>query len=320
MMKFGVRAVIIFWALVATAFAQPYPNHPVRLIVGFTPGGGVDINARLLAAKLSEQTGQQFVVENKPGAGTNIANEYVSKAPPDGYTLLFTSPAVVINMSLYKDPHYDALKDFAGVSIFSESTNLLVVPDSLPARTVKDLVAMAKEKPGALNYASAGQGTTQHLAGELFKLRTGTNIVHVPYKGSSPAMTALLSGDVQLSFINPVAAGPHVKAGRLRALAVAGAKRTALFPDVPTMAEAGFPGVEVALWYGLLAPKATPRDIVNALSANVAKAARDEELRQRLAADGAEPVGNTPDEFDRELREDLAKYAEVVKVSGAKAN
>ena len=311
--------VVLASLVCSAADAQPYPNHPVRLIVGFTPGGGVDINARFLASKLTELLGQQVLVENKPGAGTNIANEYVAKSAPDGYTLLFTSPAVVINMSLYKDPHYDALKDFAGVSIFSESTNLLVVPDSLPARSVKELVAMAKEKPGALNYASAGQGTTQHLAGELFKLRTGTSIVHVPYKGSSPAMTALLAGDVQLSFINPVAAGPHVKSGKLRALAVAGAKRTALFPDVPTMAEAGFPGVEVALWYGLLAPKATPRDVVNTLAAGVAKAARDEELKKRLAADGAEPVGNTPEEFDRQLREDLAKYGEVVRVSGAKA-
>jgi len=314
------RPLLLVLALLAAGntAAQPYPSHPIRFIVGFTPGGGVDINARFLAAKMSELLAQQVVVENKPGAGTNIANEYVAKAAPDGYTLLFTSPAVAINMSLYKDPHYDLLRDFAGVSIFSESTNLLVVPDALPARSVKELVAMAKAKPGSLNYASAGQGTTQHLAGELFKLRTGTSIVHVPYKGSAPAMTALLAGDVQLSFINPVAAGPHVKSGKLRALAVAGAKRTALFPEVPTMKEAGFEGVEVALWYGLLAPKATPPEIVNTLAAAVAKAARDEDLRKRLAADGAEPIGNTPEEFDRSLREDLAKYGEVVRVSGAK--
>ena len=306
-------------ALGLPAHAQSYPARPVHILVGFTPGGGVDINARLLAAKLSELLGQQFVVENKPGAGTNIANEYVAKSAPDGYTLLFTSPAVAINMSLYKSPPYDALRDFSGVSVFSESTNLLVVPAALPAQSVKDLVAMAKEKPGALNYSSAGQGTTQHLAGELFKLRTATKIVHVPYKGSSPAMTALLAGDVQLGFINPVAAGPHVASGRLRALAVAGAKRTALFPDVPTMKEAGFPGVEVALWYGLLAPKQTPREIVQSLAAAVAKATRDEDVKKRLAADGAEPVGNTPEEFDRQLKEDVAKYGEVVRVSGAKA-
>ena len=302
------------------AGAQSYPSRPVRLIVGFTPGGGVDINARLLAAKLSEILGQQFVVENKPGAGTNIANEYVAKSAPDGYTLLFTSPAVAINMSLYTDPRYDALRDFAGVSVFSESTNLLVVPAALPARSAQELVAMAKARPGSLNYSSAGQGTTQHLAGELFKLRTGTSIVHVPYKGSAPAMTALLAGDVQLAFINPVAAGPHVKSGKLRALAVAGAKRTALFPDVPTMKEAGIEGVEVVLWYGLLAPKATPRDSVHKLAAAVARATHDPDVLKRLAGDGAEPVGNSPEEFDRQLGEDLTKYGEVVRVSGAKAN
>jgi len=317
-----MRLLILALALAAAApgHAQSYPSRPVRVVVGFTPGGGVDINARLLAAKLSELLGQQFVVENKPGAGTNIGNEFVAKSAPDGYTLLFTSPAVAINMSLYRNPPYDALRDFAGVSVFSESTNLLVVPAALPAQSVKDLVAMAKEKPGTLNYSSAGQGTTQHLAGELFKLRTHTSIVHVPYKGSSPAMTALIAGDVQLGFINPVAAGPHVASGRLRALAVAGAKRTALFPEVPTMKEAGFPGVEVALWFGLLAPKQTPREIVQTLGGAVAKAARDEEVKKRLAADGAEPVGNTPDEFDRQLKEDIAKYREVVRVSGAQAN
>jgi tripartite-type tricarboxylate transporter receptor subunit TctC len=316
-----MRFILLALALAtAPAHAQSYPTRPVRVLVGFTPGGGVDINARLLAAKLSALLGQQFVVENKPGAGTNIANESVAKSVADGYTLLFTSPAVAINMSLYRNPPYDALRDFAGVSIFSESTNLLVVPAALAAHSVQDLVAMAKAQPGALNYSSAGQGTTQHLAGELFKLRTGTSIVHVPYKGSAPAMTALISGDVQLGFINPVAAGPHVTSGRLRALAVAGAKRSALFPDVPTMKEAGFPGVEVALWYGLLAPKQTPRDVVQLLAAAVAQATRDDEVRKRLAADGAEPVGNTPAEFDRQLKEDLAKYGEVVRVSGAKAN
>ena len=319
-----MKKLLFVVALAALSFgeagAQSYPSRPVHVVVGFPPGGGVDINARLLSAKLSELLGQQFVVENKPGAGTNIANEYVSKSAADGYTLLFTSPAVAINMSLYKEPHYDALRDFAGVSVFSESTNLLVVPAALPARSVKELVAMAKAKPGSLNYSSAGVGTTQHLAGELFKLRTGTQIVHVPYKGSSPSMTALLAGDVQLSFINPVAAGPHIKGGKLRALAVAGAKRTALFPDVPTMEEAGFPGVEVALWYGLLAPKQTPRDIVQKLAGGVAKASHDPEVLKRLAADGAEPVGNSPQEFDQQLREDVAKYGEVVRVSGAKAN
>jgi tripartite-type tricarboxylate transporter receptor subunit TctC len=313
--------LILALALAASvALAQPYPSRPLRFVVGFTPGGGVDINARLLAAKMSELLGQQVVVENKPGAGTNIANELVAKSTPDGYTLLFTSPAVAINMSLYRNPPYDALRDFAGVAVFSESTNLLVVPASLPVRSVKDLIAMAKKRPGTLNYSSAGQGTTQHLAGELFKLRTDTDIVHVPYKGSAPSLTALIAGEVQLSFVNPVAAGPHVKSGRLRALAVAGAKRAALFPDVPTMEEAGVEGVEVPLWYGLLAPKATPRDIVRTLANAVGKAAHSDEMRRKLAQDGAVPVGSTPEDFDAQLGDEIARWAEVVKVSGAKTD
>ncbi len=223
---------LVFSAHVAAVLAQSYPSRPPRFIVGFTPGGGVDINARVLASKLSELLPQQVIVENRPGAGTNIANEYVAKSAPDGYTLLFNSPAVVINMSLYRNPPYDALRDFAGVSVFSESTNLLVVPASLSARSLKELVALARERPGVLNYSSAGAGSTQHLAAELFKLRTGTRIVHVPYKGSAPSIAALLAGEVQLSFINPVAVGQHVKSGRLRALAVAGAKRTELMAEV----------------------------------------------------------------------------------------
>ena len=300
--------------------AQTFPTRPVRLIVGFTPGGGVDINARLLAAKLSEILGQTVIVENKPGAGTNIANEYVAKAAPDGYTLLFNSPAVAINMSLYPNPGYDVLRDYAPVSVYSDSTNILVVPASLPVKTVKELVALAREKPGALNFSSAGAGSTQHLAGELFKLRTGTSMVHVPYRGSAPSIAALLSAEVQLTFVNPLAIGPHVKSGRLRALAVAGPKRAALLPEVPTMKEAGVDGVSVPLWFGMLAPAATPREIVAVLAAGVARAARDPDSRKRLEEQGAEPVGSTPEEFSALLREEVAKWAEVVKVSGAKAN
>jgi len=304
--------------LAGVAGAQTYPSHPVRIVIGFTPGGGVDINARLLAAKLSEQIGQQFVVENKPGAGTNIANEYVAKSAPDGYTLLFNSAAFAINLALYRNPPY-ALKDFAPVSVFSESVNLLVVSASLPAHNIKELVAMAKEKPGSLNYSSAGAGTSQHMAAELFKLRTGTNIVHVPYKGSAPALTALIAGEVQLSFSNTVAIHQHVKSGRLRALAVAGPKRTDVLPDVPTMKEAGVEGVEVPLWFGLLAPAGTPREIVQLLATNVAKAARSKDLHQKMIDQGADPVGNTPDEFQRQLEREVASWMEVVKVSGAKA-
>src|SRR5216117_10286 len=314
-----VIAAAALLLVAAVASAQQFPNRPIRFIVGFTPGGGVDINARLLAARMSDLLGQQVIVENKPGAGTNIANEYVAKSVPDGYTLLFNSPAVVINMSLYRNPPYDALRDFAGVSVFSESTNILVVPASLSARSAKELVALARERPGTLNYSSAGAGSTQHLAAELFKMRSGTSIVHIPYKGSAPSIAALLAGEVQLSFINPVAVGPHLKSGRLRALAVAGAKRTELMPELPTMKEAGVEGVEVPLWFGLLAPVATPREIVRALAAGVAKAANSPDTRKRLLEQGAEAVGNTPEEFDKHLREEVARWAEVVRISGARA-
>jgi len=302
----------------ALAQGTPYPNRPVQLVVGFTPGGGVDINARLLAAKMSELLGQQVIVENKPGAGTNIANAHVARAAADGYTLLFTSPSVTINVSLYRTPGYDALRDFVGVSIFSESTNLLVVPAALPAKSVGELVTLARQRPGTLNYSSAGTGTTQHLVGELFKLRTGIDIVHVPYKGTAPSLAALLAGDVQLSFANPQAIGQYVSSGRLRVLAVASAKRTSFIPEVPTMKEAGIEGVDVPLWFAVLAPAATPRDVVQTLANAVIRSAQSPEIRKRLQDQGAEPVGNTPEEFGTILRGEVARWAEVVKVSGAR--
>jgi tripartite-type tricarboxylate transporter receptor subunit TctC len=316
-----MRVLLLLLACLAAhdGLGQPYPTRPVRFVVGFTPGGGVDINARLLAAKMSESLGQQVVVENKPGAGTNIAAEYVARSTPDGYTLFFNSAAFAINLALYRQPPY-ALRDFAPVSVFSESVNLLVVSASLPARNLQELIALAKDKPKALNYSSAGSGTTQHLAAELFKLRSGTDIVHVPYKGSAPALTALIAGEVQLSFSNTVAITQHVRSGRLRALAVAGAKRTDVLPDVPTMKEAGVEGVEVPLWFGLLAPAGTPRAVIHTLADGVAKAARSPDLRHRLIEQGAEPVGNTPEEFERQLAAEVARWTEVVRVSGAKAD
>jgi tripartite-type tricarboxylate transporter receptor subunit TctC len=317
MMKAAVLA--LFLGIVTLVDAQQFPSHPVKIVIGFTPGGGVDINARLLANRLTDILGQPVVVENKPGAGTNIGAEFVAKSAPDGYTLFFNSPAMAINMSLYKNPGYDIQKDFVPISVFADSTNILVVPSSLPVKTPKELVALARDKPGTLNFSSAGSGSTQHLAGELFKLRTGTQMVHVPYRGSAPSVAALLTGEVQLSFVNPLAIGPHVKSGRLRALAVAGPKRAALLPDVPTMKEAGVEGIEVPLWFGLLAPRGTPREIIAVLAAGVARAAKDPEVRKRLEEQGGEPVGSTPEEFAALLREEVAKWAEVVKVSGAKA-
>jgi tripartite-type tricarboxylate transporter receptor subunit TctC len=307
--------------LAATAaLAQPYPSRPIRLIVGFAPGGGVDINARMLAPRLTEHLGQQVVVENVPGAGTNIANERVAKSAPDGHTLLINTAAVAINMSLYRNLPFDTLRDFAPVSVFSESPNVLVVNAKLAAQNVKELVAMARSAPGKLNYSSAGVGTTQHLAAELFKLRTGTFIVHIPYKGTAPSMTALIAGEVELSFANIPSIQGHLKSGRLRALAATASRRDPQLPDVPTMQEAGVEGVEVVVWYGVLAPAATPREIIQKLADGIQRAARDPETSRRMLEQGAVPVGNTPEEFAKMLREEVARWAEVVKISGARAD
>jgi tripartite-type tricarboxylate transporter receptor subunit TctC len=311
-----VFSLLLVWTFAAQA--QSYPNRPVRMLVGFTPGGGTDIMARLLAPKLSEYLGQQFVVENRPGAATNIATEMVARAAPDGYTLLFTTASMAINASLYKNLPFDVQRDLAAVSALSESPNVLVVHQSA-AKDLGELLQTARNRPGALNYSSAGSGTTQHLAAELFKLRTGTFIVHIPYRGTAPSLTALIAGEVQLSFANIPAILGHVKSGRLRPLAIAGEKRSGLMPDVPTMKEAGLAGVEVPVWYGLLAPAATPREIVNALAEASIRAANSPDLKQKLVEQGADPLGSRPEDFARQIREDIAKWAEVVKASGAKA-
>jgi tripartite-type tricarboxylate transporter receptor subunit TctC len=299
------------------ALSQAYPGRPVRMLVGFPPGGGTDITARLLAPKLTEYLGQPFVVENRPGAATNLATDVVAKAAPDGYTLLFTTTALAINMSLYKNLPFDALRDFAPVSVFAEAPNLLVAHQGAGA-SVAELLSQARAKPGVLNYSSAGSGTTQHLAGEVFKLRSGTQIVHIPYKGTAASLTAVIAGEVQFSFANVPAILGHVKSGRLRALAVAGPHRTDLMPEVPTMKEAGVEGVEVPVWYALLAPAATPRDVVAKLGEATARATRSSDTKQRLVEQGADPVGNTPQEFTKLLRAEVVKYAEIVRISGAK--
>jgi tripartite-type tricarboxylate transporter receptor subunit TctC len=317
--RFALFAALL--AAAAPALAQaPYPTRPVRLIVGFPPGGGVDINARMLAPKLAEHLGQPVVVENKPGASTNIANDFVAKSAPDGYTLLINTAAIAINMSLFRNLPFDTLRDFAPVSLFSESPNVLVVPAKLPVQNAKDLVALARKSPGKLNYSSAGVGTTQHLAAELFKLRTGTYIVHIPYKGSAPSLTALIAGEVDLSFANVPAIHGHVTSGRLRALATAASRRDPQLPDVPTMKEAGVEGVEVSVWYGVFAPSKTPPEIVRKVADGVIGATRDPEIRKRMLEQGANPVGSTPEEFGKLLREEVARWAEVVKVSGARAD
>ncbi|HEX9183051.1 MAG TPA: tripartite tricarboxylate transporter substrate binding protein [Burkholderiales bacterium] len=316
--RLGVLVALL--ATATAALAQTYPTRPVRLIVGFTPGGGVDINARMLAPRLSEHLGQQVVVENRPGAGTNIANELVAKSAPDGYTLLVNTPAIAINMSLYRNLPFDTLRDFTPVSVISESPNVLVVNAKLAAQNVKELIALARANPGKLNYSSAGVGTTQHLAAELFKLRTGTFIVHIPYKGTAPSLAGLIGGEVEMSFANIPSIQAHLKSGRLRALAVTAGKRDPQIADVPTMKEAGLEGVEVVVWYGVFAPAGTPREIVQKLAAGIQRATRDPETSKRLLEQGAVPVGNTPEEFAKLVREEVARWAEVVKVSGARAD
>ena len=303
---------------VFSATAQTYPARSVRMLVGFPPGGGTDIMARVLAPQLQQQLGQPFVVENRPGATTNLASDLAAKAAPDGYTLLFTTSALAINMSLYKNLPFDALRDFTPISVFAESPNLLVAHSSAGAN-VKELLAQAKAKPGAMNYSSAGAGTSQHMAGELFKVRTGSSITHVPYKGTAASLTAVIAGEVHFSFANVPAIIGHVRNNRLRALAVAGPKRSDLMPDVPTMQEAGVSGVEVPVWYALLGPANLPRDVIKTLNEATVRAARSPELRQKLADQGAEAVGNSPEEFGKLLREEVAKWAEIVRVSGAKA-
>ena len=315
------RLAAALLALAATtAVAQsPLAGRTVRMVVGFAPGGGVDINARLLAPKLGEALGAQVIVDNKPGAGTNIANEFVAKAAPDGYTVLMTTAAVAINMSLYKKVNYDALKDFAPVGMFSASPNVLVVSANLPAKNVAEFLALARSQPGKLNFSSAGAGTTQHLSGELLNTLTKIKVTHIPYKGSAPALTAVISGEVQLSFANIPAISAHVKSGKLRALALTGGRRNDQLPDVPTLKESGV-NMDVEVWYGVFAPAATPRPIVNRLSEAFARTAHTPEISKRLIELGAEPRGMNADDFTKLFRAEVATWAEVVKASGASAD
>lgn len=304
--------------LPSLATAQTYPLKPIRLINGFPPGGGTDILARLLAPKMVEALGQQIIIENRTGASTNIAMEFVVKAPPDGYTLLVNSSPVAINMSLYKNLPFDTQRDLAAISLFAASTNVLVVHPSLPTRSVKELIALARAKPDELKFSSGSNGTTQHLSGELFKLRTATRLRHVPYRGTTPSLTALIGGEIEMNFGNVPSVLEYVKAGRLRALAVTAAARTPLLPQVPIMREAGVDMI-VNVTYSLHAPAATPRDIINRLATVVGQVARTDDIRQRLLALGAEPLGYTAEETTRWLRDEVALWAAVVKASGATA-
>ena len=302
------------------AQAQGYPDRPVKLIVPFAAGGSTDTISRIISQKMTAAMGQTFLVENKPGAGGNIGGDLVAKSAPDGYTLLFAAGSTAINPSLYASMPFDPLKDFEPVIHICNVTGILVTHPSVPVKTVPELVALMRAKPGTINYASAGAGTVIHLAGELFKMKTNVQMTHVPYKGSGPALTDLIGGQVQIMFANMPGTLQHVKAGRLNVLAVTSAKRSALLPDVPTVAETGIEGYAASTWFGVFAPAGTPKDIVAKLNAELNKALHAPELAEILRNEGAEAIGGTPDEFRTFFRGEVARWAPVVKAAGVKAN
>jgi tripartite-type tricarboxylate transporter receptor subunit TctC len=313
--------VCALWFLnCGSAFAQPFPARPVRLIVTYTAGGPADIAARALAQKLAEFWGQQVVVDNRAGAGGIIGTELVAKAAPDGYTLLHgTAAGLIINPLLVKKLPYDTLRDFAPVSMVVIVPQLLVTNPAVPASTLKELIALAKARPGALNYASVGVGSPNHLGMELLKSMAGIDVVHVAYKGATPAMADLMAGQVQLAFNGMASVMPQIGAGKLKAIAIGSARRSPAAPDVPTVAEAGVPGFEYVAWNGNFAPAATPPALVARISADIRRALAAPDVVQRLAGLGSEPAGSTPAEFAAYLKDDYSRWSRVVKVIGLKA-
>jgi tripartite-type tricarboxylate transporter receptor subunit TctC len=305
----------------AQSAAAPYPNRTIRLVIPFPPGGPLDIVGRALAQKLTEAWGQSVVVDNRPGAGGNIGADIVAKAPPDGYTILMGALSThAVNPSLFPKMPYDAVKDFAPITLVAITPNVLVVNASLPVGTAKEFIAYAKANSGKLAFGSGSNGSAGHLAGELFKVETGADVTHVPYKGGAPATQALLAGDTQFMFDNLANATPQVKAGKLKALAVTTAQRSKLAPDLPTMAEAGIPGFDISTWFGLLAPAGTPSDVIAKWNAEVTKILHSTEMRERLVAQGAEPAPTSPAEFAAFIQSEIQKYAKIVKASGAKVD
>jgi tripartite-type tricarboxylate transporter receptor subunit TctC len=319
-----VRLVLLgFWlALAATApsrAADPYPTRPVRLIVGFPAGGPTDIVARITAQALSERLGQQIVVENRPGAGSNIATQAVITAPPDGYTLLLVSPPHAINATLYKKLPYNFLEDIVPVAGLAEGPNVMEVHPSVPAKTVAEFIAYAKANPGKISFASAGNGTTIHLSGELFMAMTGIKMLHVPYRGSAPALTDMIGGQVHVMFDNLLSSLPHLQSGALRPLAVTSAKRSETLPDVPTVAET-LPGYETSTWWGVGVPKGTPAEIVALLNREINASLAEPKVKARFAELGSGPLILTPDAFGKFLVAETEKWAKAVKFSGAQVD
>ena len=315
----AVLPIAAFAQAAATGSGQAYPSKPVRMIVPFPPGGATDIVARLLAQKLTESWGVQVLVDNRAGAGGTIGSDIAAKSPPDGYTILMgTSSTHAVAPSLYSKLAYDPVRDFAPVTLVASATILLAIHPSLPTRNVRDLIALAKKQPDALSFASSGNGGISHLVGEHFKSVAGVQMLHVPYKGDTPALIDLVSGQVHLMFGTAVSFLPYVKAGRLNALAVTNPKRSPIVPNVPTVAESGLPGFEALQWFGIFAPAGTSKDIVAKLNTDIVRAARLPDVRERMTSLGADVVGSTPGEFAAFQRADTAKWAKVVKLSGAK--
>ena len=303
---------------IGTVWAQPFPQKPLRMIVPSSPGGGSDIMGRFLAQKLTEQMGQQVVVENRPGASSMLGTDAAAKSAPDGYTLVIPPAAVSVNPSIFAKMPYDTLRDLAAISQVAESANVLVAHPALPVRTIKDLISLAKAKPGTLSAASPGISGTPHMAAELFKLMTGTDLLIIIYKGSGPGSIAVMSGEVPLQFSTPPSSLPYVRAGRMRALGVTTKSRVPSMPHVPTIAEAGVPGYEATQWFGLFTAGGTPTAIVERLAQETSRAVRSADLKDRMAAEGLQPIGSSPEEFSVYLKAEMTKWAKVVKAANIK--
>jgi tripartite-type tricarboxylate transporter receptor subunit TctC len=317
-----VRAILALTVLAfsAAAVSQPYPSRPVRIIVPFAVGGPADIFGRFVGAKLSDTLGQPFVIENRPGAGAVVGSDAVAKSAPDGYTLLIMSNTHTVNETLIPNKPYELMRDLAPVSGINYSDLLLVVHPSVPAGSLKEFLQLAKAKPKGLNYASSGPGTPYHMAGELFKWMAGVEIEHVPYKGSDGARTGVLSGQVHMMFDAITTMAAQARAGKVKALASSGKTRSAITPDVPTVSEAGVPGYEAVIWLGVMAPAGTPRAVLERLSAEIVKVVNAPEVKENWAKQGASPMGMSPAEFEKFLREDIQKWAKLVRATGMKVD
>ena len=313
-------AALALISLPGAALAQAYPKGPVRVIVPFPAGGGVDAAGRILAQKLSESFGKPFLIENRGGANGNIGTEAAARSANDGSVLLFTGAGFVTNPSLYRSVPYDPVKDFDPVGLMALAPNVLVVHPSLPVHSVRELIALAKAQPGKIGFAGSGSGSTPHLAGELFNVMAGVQMVHIPYRGSGPAMIGLLAGEAPVMFLPAISAVAHVASGRLRGLAVTSHERLAAMPDLPTVSEAGLPGYESSQWYGLLAPARTPSEVLDLLNARVANIMRSSQMKARMTSDGMVPVGGSREQFAAHIRSETGKWAKVISSSGARVD